>query len=328
MRGLPTIEFLTFCLQQAPGVGDATLRSVLKRISEEGLSAAKFLQLSDQTIQSHYRLKLPAIAALRHPEPDTSETWERMLADFVKVLVFGQPGYPPQLQNLLRGKVPPILFALGNLDLFQLPAVGFCGSRKASDKGLQVASECARLLAQQRINVVSGYAHGVDLAAHRAALESGGTTTLVLAEGIRHFRLKEEIRDVVGEGDLSRILVVSEFSPDLPWRAHNAMTRNRTICGLARALIVIESGLKGGTFEAGITALELGEPLFCVEYADPAPSATGNAFFLQQGAFNLKRSRDGQPNLSKLLSFVRNGGRVDYPPGGQAVMLLKEKAES
>jgi DNA protecting protein DprA len=215
------------------------------------------------------------------------------------------------------------LFVRGNLDLFQLPGVGFCGSRNASDKGLQISHDCARLLAEEHINVVSGYAHGIDIEAHRAALEAGGTTTLVLAEGILHFRLKEQLREVAGKGALSRMLVVSEFSPGLPWKAHNAMARNRTICGLSHAMIVIESGLEGGTFEAGKTALELGEPLFCVEYSEPLLSAPGNPYFLRHGAFSLRRSRDGQPNLAKVISVVRNGGIPNERQPDQ-LLLLKE----
>jgi DNA processing protein len=327
MREPPTIETVAFSLQQAPGVGIVTLRTVLARIARERLSPECFLQLDDQTLQTRFGLKPPAVASVRQPDADTLEALGLLRSNCVKILVFGQSGYPPRLDRLLLDSAPPVLFALGNLDLFQRPAVGFCGSRKASERGLQVASECAGLLAQRQINVVSGYAHGVDLAAHRSALESGGATTLVLAEGILQFKLKEQLRDVVSDNDLSRLLVVSEFPPGLPWRAHNAMARNRTICGLSHALIVIESGLEGGTFEAGRTALEIGEPLFCVEYAEPSLAAAGNPYFLKQGAFSLKRSRTGQPNLAKLISVVRAGGAPIPRPHDQKELVLREEPE-
>ena len=64
------------------------------------------------------------------------------------------------------------------------------------------------LLAGNKINIVSGFAAGVDMNAHRAALAAGGTTTVVLAEGILRFRVKKEIRDLWDE---NRTLVVSEF---------------------------------------------------------------------------------------------------------------------
>jgi len=90
-------------------------------------------------------------------------------------------------------------------------------------------------------------------------------------------------------------------------------------------MIVIESALEGGTFEAGKNALKLGEPLFCVEYAEPSPSAAGNAYFLQQGAFSLKRTRTGQANLSKLISVVRSGATSVLQPQDQKELLLREE---
>lgn len=323
----PTIEFIAFCLQQSHGTGVVALRSILARIQDECLSPEGFLRLDDHALQSRFGLKQSAVSALRGPVEKTLDLWQRLRSESIQTLVLGYPGYPQRLAALLHESAPPILFAKGNTDLFGPPSVGFCGSRKASEKGLQVASECAQLLAKDGINIVSGYAHGVDLAAHKAALEAGGTTTLVLAEGILHFRLKEELRGVVRDGDFSRLLVISEFPPALPWRAHNAMARNRTICGLSNALVVIESGQEGGTFEAGKTALALHEPLFCVEYAKPSPSAAGNPYFLAHGAVSLKRARTGQPNLSKLIEAVRSAPIPNPLPQRQRQLLVCEEAK-
>jgi predicted Rossmann fold nucleotide-binding protein DprA/Smf involved in DNA uptake len=141
---------------------------------------------------------------------------------------------------------------------------------------------------------------------HSGALEVGGTTTIVLAEGILHFRLKEKDLPWLGDDPMSRILVISQFPPRVPWKAHNAMARNRTICALSDALVVIESGLQGGTFDAGNTALNLSVPLFCVEYAQPSESAEGNQYFLKHGAVPLRRLPDRRPNLAKLIATIKN----------------------
>lgn len=300
------LDFLAFCLQAAPGVGAATLRTILRRMEQERCDADGFLALDDRTLQARFGLKREAVAFVRCPDEKILETWQTLQQKGVTVLVRGQAGYPDRINKVLGETAPPILYVLGRTELFQKPSVGFCGSRKASDKGLKVAEDASRLLAKEQVNVISGYAHGVDLAAHRGALEAGGTTTIVLAEGILHFRTKEQLQDALGDDPLARALVVSEFPPRLPWKAHSAMTRNRTICGLSNAMVVIESGLEGGTFEAGKTTLDLKLPLFCVEYAETVPSAAGNPYFLQHGAISLKRARNGQPNLSKLLSLLRD----------------------
>jgi predicted Rossmann fold nucleotide-binding protein DprA/Smf involved in DNA uptake len=142
-----------------------------------------------------------------------------------------------------------------------------------------------------------------------------------MVDGILHFQAKKELRDNLGDDPMSRVLVVSEFPPRLRWKAHNAMTRNRTICGLADALVVVESGTEGGTFEAGKTALSLNEPLFCVDYATPVPSAEGNRYFLENGAGSLKPTKSGRPNLDELLATVTEG-----PVGNRQQELLLNDA--
>lgn len=313
-----TVEFVAFCLQAVPGVGVSTLRKVLSRTAREGLGLGDLLSIEDHGFLSHLGLTPSVVDALRNPARETLELWQLLEEQFVRILILGQRGYPARLRSLLGNTSPPVLFLLGELDLLQCRAVGFCGSRRASAKGLGVAADCASSLARQQINVVSGYANGIDLAAHRAALEVGGSTTIVMAEGILHFKVKSELRGLVNKGDFSRLAVVSEFPPGLSWRAHNAMTRNRTICGLSRAMVVIESGSEGGTFEAGKAALELGEPLFCVEYSETPLEAAGNSYFLKHGAQSLRRSRNGEPNLTKLLSVVQDAGdRLDRSRQGE-----------
>lgn len=303
-NGAITTSKLAFLLHQSPGIGRVGLTTLLHRLQRENILPEVFFSLSDDALLGRYKLKLETVHELRNPSDSTNQTWEQLQTKGIFVVGIGDPAYPRCLIEKLGQATPPVIYAMGNRKLFCKISVGFCGSRKASEKGLSVAGACASMLATEGINVVSGYAHGVDLAAHRAALEKGGTTTIVLAEGIFRYRIKEHVRFAEAP-DVDQVLVISEFPPMLPWKAHNAMTRNRTICGLSNALVVIESGLEGGTFEAGKTAIELGEPLFCVEYEEPSISAAGNSYFLERGAIPLRRSRSGEPNLTKLLSAVR-----------------------
>ncbi|HEV7406264.1 MAG TPA: DNA-processing protein DprA, partial [Chthoniobacteraceae bacterium] len=224
----PTIEAVAFALQHAPGIGAAGLRRLLLRMAREKIPAAEFARLTAAELRSRFALPEAAAAAFLQPPPRTLETWQKLAAQRVQVAVWGQPEYPQRLVSVLGDSAPPLLYWTGAQSLFDAPSVGFCGSRKASEKGLGVARECARLLAGRGVVSVSGYAQGVDLTAHAAALEAGGSTTIVLAEGILHFRVKETIRNLLDPSQLDRALVVSEFPPALPWKAHSAMTRNRT----------------------------------------------------------------------------------------------------
>jgi len=107
--------------------------------------------------------------------------------------------------HLLNNRAPVLLFARGNLDLLEKPSLGFCGSRKASEKGLKAAWDIADQMARRGVNIVSGYASGVDMTTHKTALETGGSTTIVLAEGILNFKIKKVIKELFDE---SRILVL------------------------------------------------------------------------------------------------------------------------
>jgi DNA processing protein len=169
---------------------------------------------------------------------------------------------------------------------------------------MATARDCAMLLSNDNVNIVSGFAAGVDMNAHRAALAAGGTTTIVLAEGILRFRVKKEIRDV---WDDSRTLVVSEFGPNLPWSVSHAMQRNKTICGLSRAMILIEARSTGGSIQAGRDCLKMGLPLFAAVYEGSPESATGNEELLRNGAKRLMKSKARDlPNMTPVLQAIAN----------------------
>ena len=87
------------------------------------------------------------------------------------------------------------------------------------------------------------------------------------------------------------MLLVSQFKPNEPWGAHNAMVRNKLVCALSKAVIVISSGpekdQKGrmsGTFDAGKTALKLGIPLFVLSPNLLSTKPEGNAQLIKMGA--------------------------------------------
>lgn len=281
------------------GLGPKGVSRILSAVASQSLQIdLSFMSIPDMIqrigVKSETAEQIPASIK------KADELIRELEAHGIKVLVRGHEGYPERLFKTLKEDAPLVLFARGNIKILSQKAVGFCGSRKASEKGLAVAGECAGALAKRHINVISGYAHGVDLAAHKAALEAGGVTTFILAEGILHFKIKSDVKDLLKE---ENHVVVSEYMPRLPWLARNAMQRNKTICGLSNVVVVIESGMQGGTFEAGKTALDLKRPLFVAEYAQPAVTAEGNNFFLQKGARYL-RKRNGAAYLDKLFEAV------------------------
>jgi len=221
------------------------------------------------------------------------------------IVLLGSPEYPYLLSRVRTA--PPFLFYLGGADLLTAQGIGMCGSRNASDEGLRAAEACGEVATQQGLTVVSGYARGVDTATHVSALSSGGSTVIVLPEGINHFRVKRgPVADVWNE---ERVLVVSQFSPGRPWSAGNAMARNNVIIGLSLALVVVEASEKGGTLAAGTKALQLNKPVLTLEFA---MNPRGNAELIRQGAISIRNRTELR---IRLMEVTKN------PQGNQLSMI-------
>jgi DNA processing protein len=211
-----------------------------------------------------------------------SELSERLRADRIEILLPEDPLWPRQVNALPTP--PAYLFARGNAELLRQPAIGMCGSRRATERGLDAARLCGETVAAHGWHVVSGYAKGVDTETHLAALRAGGNTVIVLAEGILQFRRKR-----VFDGlpfNARTVLVLSQFPPTQRWTAGAAMTRNGLIVTLGGALVVIEAGETGGTLNAGRTALKLRRPVFALEFSDGPRK--GNEVLIDHGARALR----------------------------------------
>lgn len=208
--------------------------------------------------------------------------------------------YPMMLKSLLKLNTPPVLSMVGNVDLLSNRKVGFCGSRKVSQKGVEVTKDCVEQLSEDKnLSIVSGYAQGVDKEAHYSALKSGGSTIIVLPNGISSFYVREELKEV---WDWNRVLVISEYLPKDKWSVGRAMNRNNTIIGLSDAMVVVEAGSTGGSLDAGLRSLADHKPLFVPEYSVYPESAIGNCLLLEKGAVGIRRSRlNNRANITELL---------------------------
>src|SRR5262249_32986095 len=182
---------------------------------------------------------------------------------------------------------PPTIFCQGDVSLLGIGSIGICGSRDASDQGLSAAYACGEDVVRCGLAVVSGYARGVDTEAHAAALDAGGRTARVLAEGIGRFKVKRWLASK--PHDPLQVAVVSQFPPNQTWSAGGAMQRNSVIIGLSLGLVVIEARETGGTLAAGMQALNERRPVIALEFRQDMPP--GNKILLDHGAV-AARSRE------------------------------------
>lgn len=287
------------------GVGRVKINDILRAAAEQDIKVADLLSMD---IKRPVFLNSDQHVAFIQKYSEFDIIYEKLIESNVSVIKITDEAYPQVLSHRLKKSAPPVLFAKGNFDLLKRSMVGFCGSRKASQKGLEAAKDCANQLAAKGVNVVSGYAAGVDQAVHVGALDVGGVTTAVIAEGILHFTIRKNLNEL---WDWSRVLVLSEFYPDKTWASYNAMQRNATIVGLSAAMVLIEAAEKSGSEHAGSLALKVGVPLFATVFNDMSNHASGNESLLRQGAIPLKKSQTTQrANVSNIYSALQGMSSV------------------
>jgi DNA protecting protein DprA len=196
------------------------------------------------------------------------------------VLHSGHADYPPRLAEL--HDPPPCLYCLGTLGVLRAPAVAIVGTRRATPYGERVTREVAGTLARAGMVIVSGMARGIDAAAHRAALEVGGTTIAVLGTGVdvayptAHRQLHSEIA--------RRGLLISEEQPGGRATPASFPKRNRIIAALASATIIVEAPVKSGALITAGHALDLGRSVAAVPGPIYSLQSAGTNELIRDGA--------------------------------------------
>ena len=187
------------------------------------------------------------------------------------------------------------LRAVGNTDLVGRPAIGVCGSRDATTESIDRAHRFGLLAAELGLGVISGNARGVDEAAQRGALEGGGWTVAVLAEGLAGWKPRLTHRPLA---TAENFLAVSKFEDSARWSVGRAMDRNRLVIALSQALVVVQAGLKGGTWDAGNTCLKAKKPLLVVR--STSPETEGNRALIRKGGMAIATFNDLRQVLDEL----------------------------
>lgn len=166
--------------------------------------------------------------------------------------------YPKRLRRAMDDSAPPLLFCYGNPELLDGECAGVVGAREVSEYGREIARDCTQLLVEDGAVVVSGGARGVDETAHETALTCGGSTIVVIPQGILSYRLPPSL---AGIAEKDNVLVASEFLPRAGWTTAGAVMRNRTISALSHLVCVVEPRKQGGSIRTARAALEQRKPV-------------------------------------------------------------------
>ena len=284
-------DYFWFRLFKTRGIGPKTLASVAKILAAENLNPEMLpLNQSDLAAQSSELAKIFNGKIRAEDSQAVSDQYEALKRHGISIIYPGHPNFPSQLLE-----ISPILFVKGQQKRLMSESVTIVGARDVSDKGIRITRNLSGELVDNGINIVSGYAEGVDLEAHLGALAAGGTTTLVLSDGIKQLRQKSAFKEFNWDRD---VLAVSQFDPDAKRHLWYALARNQLVCGLSKAVVVIESGPErdaqgkmSGTFCTAKTALDMNLPLFVLNPNCLDNPPKGNADLIALGGYRLDPER-------------------------------------
>lgn len=189
--------------------------------------------------------------------------------------------YPPLLKNLHHP--PYVLYMLGEkMKWNELLTVAVVGTRKCSRYGKRATETIASALAESGAVVVSGMARGIDSAAARAALKSGGKTVAVLGSGLDVIYPAEN-KDLYKEISQNGV-VITEYPPGTRPLRENFPRRNRIMAGLSYGVLVSQAPEKSGALITAAYAIENGRDVFAIPSDIFEIGFEGSNELIRQGA--------------------------------------------
>ena len=288
-------DYFWFRLFKARGIGPKSLISIAKILEKEHLFPETLPHNQRELSAQSPKLAKILNGKIRAEDKEKVSTeYTELKREGIDIIYPGHSDCPPHLLE-----IAPMLFIKGKRTHLTLDGVAIVGSRNVSDTGIRIAQKLATELANAGLNVVSGYAKGVDSEAHLGALAAEGTTTIVLPYGIKELRQKSAFREFNWQRD---VLAVSQFDPEVKWVAHNAMARNKLICALSKAVVVIESEQeRSGTFNTAQTALDMKRPLFVLDPKCFDNPLKGNVDLINLGG----KCFNPEADVEEIISVVR-----------------------
>ncbi len=231
----------------------------------------------------------------------TIESIEKIISHGWGIFLYDDADYPKPLKNIPDR--PPYLFYMGDYQESDFNAVAIIGSRISTDEARAFTETLASQLAENKVTVISGMARGIDTAAHRGALKSGGRTIAVFGSSL-DIIYPPESREIA-ERIVQAGCIFSEFFPGTMPYGPNFPKRNRIISGLSQAVIVVEAAEKSGAISTVGHALAQNREVFAVPGPPRRESSKGTNLLIKQGARLLTSIEDVFAELPRLRGVVK-----------------------
>lgn len=210
-----------------------------------------------------------------------------------RILTLMDDEYPASLKASVSR--PPILFCAGNLNLLNRKSISIIGTREPSKHGKIIAERLTKWFSEKGWVITSGLAHGIDTVSHEECLNAGGQTIAVLAHGLekiypaKNANLAERI---VREGGL----LISEYKYNSYVAKSNFVQRDSIQAGLSHGVLLVQSGLTGGSLHASRAALKDKRYLLAA-----AQSRTDENIKFEKSKANFVLLGNDEQNIAELL---------------------------
>ena len=271
-------------LSQVKGVGYVLAKKLMARFG----SAQAIFQSTLQAFTKASGISEGMVQKIR--ESDAFSKAAALLASHAKanirVITPWEDTYPERLKHIYG--VPMLLYFRGNVDLNRAKVISIVGTRGATNYGKKVVETLLSDLSTYPVLIVSGLAYGIDIYAHRTALDLGLPTLAVVAGGVDTIYPAAHKR--TAEAMLAQGGLLSEHPLQTRPSAHQFAARNRIIAGLADATIVVEAGQRSGALITAQYANEYNREVFAVSGDIYAPYSAGCHYLVKTHQANLLTS--------------------------------------
>ena len=230
-------------LTMAPSIGPITARKLIEKVG----SPRAILNLPEESLQKIHGIGPHLSRALHTPDLLLNAEKEIVFIEKHQITAhyFDDPDYPSLLKEC--EDAPIILYTRGEGGLHSERSLSVVGTRRATSYGRNLCRQIIRdlsLLTPKPV-IVSGLAYGIDVIAHRAALEFGLPTVAVLGHGldtIYPWSHRDTAIKISKQGALA-----TDFHSGMGPERNNFLRRNRIIAGLSQGTLVVESAETGGS---------------------------------------------------------------------------------